>query len=123
MSSADQCARVLASKDLFAVLQLPIAETSADTVKSAYRKLALATHPDKNREADAEEAFKFTCIEPPYSPSDTPAFTWNATNGGMKCNALWQCGYATGDSAKARTGPRSTGICGKKVNGKWKMIR
>lgn len=44
-------------RDYYDVLNVPRA-ASKDEIKSAYRKLALQYHPDRNKSSDAEEKFK-----------------------------------------------------------------
>ena len=51
--------RILGTKDYYDILSCPRTATD-DELKKAYRKLALQLHPDKNRAAGAEEAFKLS---------------------------------------------------------------
>ena len=53
---------------------LQVAKTaSADEIKSAYRKLALRYHPDKNQGANADEASqKFQIIVTAYGKKAAP---------------------------------------------------
>ena len=54
----DVFARVLAGSNAFDVLGLPAAEAEPAVVKAAFRKAALAVHPDKSSDPRAEQAFK-----------------------------------------------------------------
>ncbi|OGD83306.1 hypothetical protein A2572_03545 [Candidatus Collierbacteria bacterium RIFOXYD1_FULL_40_9] len=47
----------MANRDLYDILGVPKTATEAE-IKSAYRKLALKWHPDRNKEKDATEKFK-----------------------------------------------------------------
>src|SRR5919106_5006042 len=47
----------MSKRDYYEVLGIPKA-ASKDDIKSAYRKLALQYHPDRNKSAGAEEKFK-----------------------------------------------------------------
>src|SRR5215211_4874940 len=47
----------MSKRDYYEVLGVPKA-ASKDEIKSAYRKLALQYHPDRNKSAGAEEKFK-----------------------------------------------------------------
>ncbi len=49
--------RVVAAKDYHKVLGVS-KKASKDEIRKAYRRLALLFHPDRNREAGAEERFK-----------------------------------------------------------------
>ena len=55
-STAALIARIWATDDIYAILDVPRNATASD-VKRAYRKLALKLHPDKCTEAGAEDAF------------------------------------------------------------------
>ena len=60
---------IRAGNDLYAILSLP-KSADDDDIKKAYRKLALKLHPDKNKAARADEAFKaiskaFSCLSDP----------------------------------------------------------
>jgi len=50
--------RILRTSDYYAILALDKSTADEDSVKKAYRKLALRLHPDKNKAPGAEEAFK-----------------------------------------------------------------
>ncbi|HEX9794621.1 MAG TPA: molecular chaperone DnaJ [Planctomycetota bacterium] len=47
----------MAARDYYEVLGVA-RDAEADAIKAAYRKLALQYHPDRNKEADAEDRFK-----------------------------------------------------------------
>ena len=57
-SGDDAVARVLTASHAFDALGLPTAAADLATVKTAYRKAALAVHPDKSNDPRAEQAFK-----------------------------------------------------------------
>jgi hypothetical protein len=70
-SAAELVAQVLASEDYFEVLGVPRAAEDKE-VTTGYRRRALRLHPDKCREAGAEEAFKklaaaFACLRDPQA--------------------------------------------------------
>eukprot|EP00929_Paragymnodinium_shiwhaense_P028041 TRINITY_DN16331_c0_g1_i1.p1 TRINITY_DN16331_c0_g1~~TRINITY_DN16331_c0_g1_i1.p1 ORF type:complete len:384 (+),score=101.97 TRINITY_DN16331_c0_g1_i1:106-1257(+) len=54
---AKEVQRILRTKDYYDILGVP-KDSSEETVKKAYKKLALKLHPDKNQAPGAEEAFK-----------------------------------------------------------------
>lgn len=49
--------RVLQARHAFEVLELPVQSTSGPLVRTAFRRLALLLHPDKNAAEDAQKAF------------------------------------------------------------------
>lgn len=51
------CARPMTKRDYYEVLGIP-KDCDAGTLKSAFRKLAMQYHPDRNAEPGAEEKFK-----------------------------------------------------------------
>lgn len=68
LPEADEAARILAARDAFEVLQLDPSATGFDEkqVRSAYRKLALRVHPDKQTEGADSGSFKaaFARLDP-----------------------------------------------------------
>jgi len=52
-----QVRRILRVKDYYDILEVP-RDAGEDSIKKAYKKLALKLHPDKNKAPGAEEAFK-----------------------------------------------------------------
>jgi len=63
--------RIMHAEDYYAVLELP-RNCSEEDIKKNYRKLALATHPDKNKAEGSNEAFKvlaaaFSCLSDPQT--------------------------------------------------------
>ena len=56
--AAVEVERVLGAAHPFAVLALPVAPASAAAVAAAYRRLALAVHPDKTAHVRAADAFR-----------------------------------------------------------------
>jgi preprotein translocase subunit Sec63 len=51
-------AKVNGEMDWYDILQVPVFTNDDTLIKKQYRKLALLLHPDKNKFAGAEEAFK-----------------------------------------------------------------
>ncbi|CAK9059562.1 unnamed protein product [Durusdinium trenchii] len=51
-------ATILGAANLFARLELPVERVEVATVRSQYRRLALAVHPDKCQDPRAKEAFQ-----------------------------------------------------------------
>ena len=65
----------MAKRDYYEILNVQ-RTASKDDIKSAYRKLALKYHPDRNKSSEAEEKFKE--ISEAYAVLSDPGKTYNA---------------------------------------------
>lgn len=78
------------TRDLYDILGLSKSASAAE-IKSAYRKLALKWHPDRNKEADAHEKFKeineaYEVLSSPEKKSKYDQFGHAAFGGGTGFN-------------------------------------
>ena len=70
---------MLAKKDYYEILGLSKGTASDDSIKQAYRKLALKFHPDRNRAPSSTPAFQklgqaYACLSDPQSKANYDRF-------------------------------------------------
>ncbi|KAG8430152.1 hypothetical protein GDO86_018377 [Hymenochirus boettgeri] len=76
--------RYLGSDDYYKILEIP-SGANEEEIKKAYRKMALKYHPDKNKDANAEDKFKE--LRRPTTVLSAPKTSRLKTGGGSSSNS------------------------------------